>query len=605
MAREPGDKLGAKLSRLFVQNQVALRRQLAPIEAKISAAGSQLVIDRAGEELAALMGPFWEAALKEGGTDVHPLLRQHGERVASGHNQWESILGNAQMAFSGALGSTISNLVFPVTALINLADTNLPVDPQTGAQAAAAGLVTMDAAIRNAGAFGYVQEAAELWYQLSQAVPGAAPLYDMRNRGLIDDDTVNYWLTRSALPPSLVDAVAQLRIALLSPADAALAVLRGNMTMDDGLAVAAASGLSADDFNILIGNTGEPLALEEMLLLYRWGKMDKATLERGILQSRIRDEWIPYAEMLGIVPPSGAEVIDALVRGQIGRDEALNRWQVSGGDPTWFETAYTSNANPPSPTELAQMAHRGIIPWTGVGPDVLSFQQGIYEGDTKDKWEPALVQNAVYYPPPREISTLVKEGGLSQDEAEKLWTEAGLPPDLQHIYWTAAHYTKTTAIHELAQGEIISLYSDRAIDRTEAKAMLESVNWTPTDADWLLDIADLKVERAALEKAISKVYSLYISWKIGKTTASAALSDLEVPATQAAQLTTLWDLERAANIKVLTASEITDAWYYTLISPQEAQTLLEQLGYTAYDAWLLINIKNKGPIQNFPAPAGT
>lgn len=604
MAREPGDKLGVKLSRLVVANHLALRRQLAPIEARISAAAAQELIDRAGVEVAGLWRPIIGGALDHHGDSMPPELAHVFSRMASGEHQWEAIAGNAAAASTSAISSVLTNYLFPITSALNRVAPQIPVDAQTAAQAQAAGILTQGGAETTAAEWGITPNSYQIMYQLAQSVPGAPLLYDLRNRGKISDADLHYWLTRAALPPSLIDSIADLRIQLLSPADAALAVLRGNMTLDDGLAAAAANGVSADVFNVLIGNTGEPLALEEMLLLFRWGKMDRPTLERGIKQSRVRDEWIPFAEMLGIVPPSGAEVIDAVIRGQISDAEARDRWHVAGGDPSWYESAKTSAARPPAPGQLAEMAHRGIIPWTGTGPNVISFQQGIYEGDTKDKWEPALAAAAVYHPPPREISTLVKEGGMTQDEAEKLWAEAGLPPDLIHIYWQASHYTRTSAIHELAQGEIIQLYTDRAITRKEALSMLESVNWTPTDATWLLDIADLKVERTFLEKAINKIYSLYIGWKIDKTAATKALADLEVPATQAAQLTTLWDLERAANLKVLTPSEITDAWYYNLIGPDEAVTLLERDGYTAYDAWLLLNIKNKGPIKDFPKPKG-
>jgi hypothetical protein len=589
----------------MVGHNLALRRQLAPIEARIHAAATQQVVDRAGLELGSLTSVFTRELLAARASDMHPAMLDYLERVSSGEHQWEGIQGSLAMSATGAIGSVLSNYLFPATGELNLVFRNLPLQADQAAAAAAAGLVTLAEADQTAGAWGNTPETFQLMYQLAQQIPGAAQLLDMHHRGLISDQDLAGWLQRTGIPPGLIAAVTSAGQQLLSPADAALAVVRNIMPLADGLAVAAANGLSAADFNILVMNQGEPLALEEMLLLYRWGKMDKATLEQGIRESDVRDAWIPYAEMLGIVPPSGAEVVNAVIRGQISDAEGQERWHIAGGDPTWYETAVTSSANPPSPTELAQMVHRGLIPWEGVGPDVTSFQQGIYEGDTKDKWEPLLRANAVYYPPPREIATLVKEGGMTQDQAMKLWQEAGLTADLAHQYWLAAHYNKTSTVHQLAQGEIVALYTDKAIDHADALKMLESVNWTPGDAEWLLDIADLKTARAALESAISKIRGLYIAWKISATTAKAALAALDVPATQAGQLTDTWNLERGANIKVLTAAEITDAWYYQLIAPADAQQLLEQIGYTPYDAWLLLNIKNKGPIADYPQPAGS
>jgi hypothetical protein len=602
MARDLGDKLGPRLANLLLRHQLALRSQLAPIEARIHAAAAKVNIDLAGEEIAGLWRPITRAVLDHHGDKMPPELQHIFSRMESGHHQWESIAGNLQMASTSAFSSVLSNYLFPVTAALNELSPVLPVDAQTGAAAAAAGLASQGTAQVNAARWGFQPDAAQLMYQLSQSIPGAAQLFDAYNRGLITDPDLHYWLQRAALPPQLVPVLAQLARVILAPADAALAVLRGNLTLAQGYALARQNGLADADFDTLIGNTGEPPALEEMLLLHRRGLMDIPTLERGIRQSRVRDEWIPYLLQLETVPPSSAEVLNALVQGQISQAEAERRFAEAGGDPTWFKAAYDSTANSPAPVQLAEMANRGIIPWDGTGPAATSWLQGFYEGRWKDKWAPAFKALAVYHPPPREVGTLVKEGGLTQAQAEQYWAAAGMTPELQHAYWQAAHYTKTSTVHQLAQSEIIKLYIDRAISRDTAKGMLESVNWTGTDAEWLLDIADFAVERTALEGAIAKIKALYIAWKITDATARPALATLEVPASQADQLLAIWGLERGANVRVLTAAEITDAWYYQIIDVPTAQAELQAIGYTPHDAWLQLNIKNKGPITDYPDP---
>lgn len=602
MARDPGEKLGARLSQLMLRHNLALRAQLAPLEAKIAAAGQRINIDLAGEEIAGLWRPITRAVLAAHGDQMPPELAHLFTRMESGQHQWEAIAGNLQMASTSAFSSVLSNYLFPVTAALNEASPILPVDSATGAAAVAAGLAPYSTGQNNAARWGNEPDAFQIMYQLAQAIPGGAQLFDLRNRGLISPADLNYWLRRAALPPELIDALAQLHVQLLAPADAALAVLRGNMTAAEGYAVAARNGLTAADFDVLVGNTGEPPAVEEMLLLARRGLVDDATLDRAILQSRIRDEWLPYVKLLSVEPPSAADVLNATVQGQISPAESLKRFLEAGGDPTWYKAALDSTANSPAPVELAQLANRGIIPWDGQGPQVVSWTQGFLEGRWKDKWMAAYRALAVYHPPPREIATLVKEGGITQDQATQLWEQAGLTPELAHTYWVAAHYQKTSTVHQLAQSEITRLYTDQAISRDQAKAMLESVNWTDTDAEWLLDIADLQVATKALEGAISKIKALYVAWKIDDSVARPALATLDVPATQAQFLLQVWGYERDANVKTLTAAEITDAWFYQLIDAPTAQAELQAIGYTAHDAWLLINIKAKGPIPDYPDP---
>jgi hypothetical protein len=602
MAREVGDKLGPRLSKLFLSHNLALRTQLAPIESKIAAAATQIVIDKAGEEIAGLWRPFTSKLLAYHGDSLPPELAHLFTRMESGLHQWEAISGNLQMASTSALSSVLSNYLFPITGPLNQLAPSVPVDAQTGAAAVAAGLAGYDAGVGTAAAWGNTSDAFAIMYKLAQQIPGVTQLFDLMNRGVLQEATVREFMQRGGLPPELADSMLYLAGQLIMPADAALAVLRGNITAAQGYDYARATGLADGDFDVIVANTGEPPALEEMLMLRRRNLITDELLDRAILQSRVRDEWIPYVKLLSVEPPSAADVLNALVQGQVSQAEAELRFAQAGGDPTWFQVAYDSTANSPAPVELAELANRGIIPWDGLGPDAVTWEQGFREGRWKDKWQDAYRQLAVYHPPPREISTLVKEGGISQDEAMQLWQEAGLSPELAHVYWVAAHYNKTSSVHTLAQAEITKLYTDRAITRDEAKSMLETVNWTATDAEWLLDIADLSVERAALEAAISKIKGLYVAWKITDQQASAALHALDVVASQVTSLMAIWSLERTSNVKVLTSAEITDAYYYQIVDVATAQAELQNIGYTAHDAWLLLNIKNKALIPDYPDP---
>jgi hypothetical protein len=602
MAGQPGEKLGARLSQVMLRHNLALRSQLAPIEARIRAAGTQQVIDRAGQEVADLFGPLTRKLL-ESAPDMDPIARDFISRAASGHHQWQAMAGHLAMgSVQGGIGTVLTNYLAPAVYQIVGLDPQIHIDQEAAANAAAAGILAYSDAEGTAAQVGFTASSFAALYEMAQNVPAPPQIFDLMNRGIFDQAQARQWMQRNSVPPELIDIILQLRNVLLDPADAALAVLRGNMSQDQGYTAALLQGVSTGDFDILIGNTGEPPALEEMLMLHRRHKVDTPTLERAIRQSRVRDEWIPYILELEIEPPSQADVLNALVQGQIGQSEAQSRFAEAGGDPTWFQAAFDSTANSPPPVELAEMANRGIIPWTGTGPTAVSWQQGFLEGRWKDKWAPAYKAMAVYHPPPREIATLVREGGLTQNQAEKLWAEAGLPPDLINMYWEAAHYQRTTAIHQLAAAEIVKLYTDKAISRETAMSMLVSAGWTQTDANWQLDIADLKNERMLLEKAIGKIGALFTAWKITAQQAAAALASLEVTATQAEQEIAIWQLERTSNVKVLTAAEITNAWFYKLMSPQDAQAMLEQIGYTPYDAWLLLNIRNKGPIANYPQP---
>jgi hypothetical protein len=382
-----GDRLGPKLSSLVVQHTLAVRRALGPLEARWRQAATQAVIDQAGEEMATLYQPLTSRIIAERGDQLHPIMARHLQRVASGRHQWESVLGHAQMSFSGALGSTISNLVWPVTAEINRIDRNLTVDPQTGAAAVAAGLADYGTGDTNAGAYGYVPDAFQLWYQLAQTIPDAGTLAQLVNRGLLSEAEMTYWLQRAALPDELRGPVGQLRRLLLTPADAALGVLRGDIARGLGEQIAAENGLDAADFAILMLNTGEPPGAEQLAEALRRGFIDRATFETGIRQSRIRDEWIPTLLDLQYAPVPTADAIDASLRGWITADLARQIAQQNGVEPEQIQILLDNAGNPPSNEQLLELRRRGYI-------DDATLVRGIREGRTRDEWIPQIEQLA-------------------------------------------------------------------------------------------------------------------------------------------------------------------------------------------------------------------
>ena len=378
-----GDRLGPKLSSLVLQHTLAARKALGPLEARWSQAAGQALIDRAGREVAGLYDPIWRLAEENRAGDLHPVMARWVQRVSSGQHQWESILGHAQGAAAGALGSVISNVVFPATALINSADRNLPVDLFTGAQAVAAGLADYDAGDQNAAAWGYTSRAFEIAYNLAASVPDAGTLAQLVNRGLISEAEAAYWLERAAVPDDLRGLVVALRRLLLTPADAALGVLRGDISRAEGEQIAAANGMTGGDFAIALLNTGEPPGAEQLAEALRRGFISQDTFARGIRQSRIRDEWLPTLLDLRYEPIPSAEAIDAALRGWISNDQARAIAEQNGVLPAQVQILLDNAGNPPSNEQLLELRRRGYI-------DQATLVRGIRQGRTRDEWIPQI-----------------------------------------------------------------------------------------------------------------------------------------------------------------------------------------------------------------------
>src|SRR5258707_1600793 len=193
------------------------------------------------------------------------------------------------------------------------------------------------------------------------AYPSIADALDLLRRGKISHTQFNLCLERNAVPPQFIGPLGDTREVPL-PADlAALAVLRSVITKAEGEKIAALTGVSKADFAIMIEDTGEPPGLEQLEEAYRRNIIDKARLHRGILQSRIRNEWIDVIDALRFAPMSVADAVNAVVQNHLPASAAAAIAEANGLQPGAVDTLIQSAGSPLSPTELEDPYKPGEI----------------------------------------------------------------------------------------------------------------------------------------------------------------------------------------------------------------------------------------------------
>ena len=387
----------------------------------------------------------------------------------------------------------------------------------------------------------------------------------------------------------------------LSPADAAEAVLRKEWTPEQAAAEARFSGVNAERFAILArlaGNAPDPGSLAVAL---RRKLIDRATYDRGIAQGRLRTEWGDLVRELATQIPSPGAALEAYLEGQV--DEATGRqlYELFGGAPEYFDLLYNTQGQAPTPTQALELANRGLIPWDGEGPGVVSYRQAFLEGPWRNKWLGPFQALGEYLPPPRTVTAMLHEGSLSQDEAVRYLRMQGLSAELAAKYVSSGSSQQLTATKDLAQSTILALYRDQLVSRAEAGQMLTALDYSPEAADFVLQVADLQLSQHYLGLAVSRIRTLYTGHKITQEQATSALADLQVPAANLQQLIAIWAYERAANVQVLTAAQLASAYRGNIISQLDAQNRLEGLGYTADDAWLYLSQSVGKPLPRQPS----
>lgn len=396
----------------------------------------------------------------------------------------------------------------------------------------------------------------------------------------------------------------------LPPAAMADAVIRNIVDESTGAQEASFAGVNRDRFHQLVelaGNAPDPTSLA---VAFRRKLIDHATYQRGIRQGRLRDEWSDLVRELAVVQPAPGAMLAAYLEGQLPEGEARAKYAELGGDPAYFDILFNTEGQAPTPTQALEMANRRIIPWTGSGPGVVSFQQAFLEGPWRNKWEPAFRQLGAYLPPPRTVTAMHREGSLTDAEAVKLLEEQGLTPTLAKAYLASASKQRTAKSKDLAETTVLTLYRDRLVHRDVAKGFLTGLGYDSSEAEFVLEVEDLRVAERFMAAGVNRIHTLYVGHKITEPAASQALAGLKVDAAQAAELVALWGHERAANVRQLTPAQIEAALDHGIVDQPTAQALLEAEGYTPHDAWVALSVHHKAKLPGepgataLPPPAG-
>ena len=379
-------------------------------------------------------------------------------------------------------------------------------------------------------------------------------------------------------------------VAPLTPEELVTLRIRGIYDFEKASTEAKKSGIAPDKFRDLTLAAGEPPSLGDMLHLFRLGKMTEANVIKGIRQSNLKDEWIPTVLRLGLQVPSPEAILEALLQGQIDEPGARALYAKLSGDPEYFTLLYNTRGNSPTPLQAADMAHRGIIPWDGTGPNAVSFHQAFLEGPWRNKWLDSFRKSSDYLPPPDTIVEMIRVGALDNAKATVLLKRQGVPPDLIGAFLAKAVVHKTEKIKELTEGTISTLYREQAITDAQAMGMLKELNYQEPEARFVLTSWRLSRELAARNTAIGTVHTQFINRRINENEASIAMDRFGVPANQRDTLIALWSEERKTKVAVLTATQIRTASKRELLTEEEAVNRLIGLGYDEQDAVIFLQL---------------
>jgi hypothetical protein len=581
MAHSGGAKLGNRIAHIVSQTTVVTHAKLLHVKHKLALmifhSISDIISQEVHQSMDTTLSKLWEALPED--SPAKPLLGF----MANETGQLQAGAGISMVAGSilGSIAQIINNELAPSVRGALLSNPHMLPDPGTLSQLAAKGLAAHGDVLQSIAEQGINQGWGTAMINANNVYPDPASALEMMRRGLISVDTFLSWCQLNAIPHDVAVHWAQLVHIALSPADAALAVLRGNMPYGEAVAVAAEYGLTQSDFDIMVGNTGEPPGPEQLLEANRRGFIDKARLAQGIAESRIRNDWLDVMEKLAFSPMSTADAVNAVVQNHLTTEQAAAIASQNGLEPGAFQTLVDTAGEPLSRTEMEQLFNRGLVTEAQVN-------QALDESRLKPKYNQLAFELHTRLLQPSELADMVMWGAISHAdgvaEAMKLgYDNKGATGLIDSAVNKKLESDRLTVIRAI---EV--LYQDNAISEADAHAQMARLGFSESEVSFKLQAAELKRHTRLINTGLTAIRSKFIAHHIDKLGASNAIDAMGIPHQQRDAMLQLWTIEQSANVAQLTEAQIIKALKNQTITAEDAKQRLLNKGYRPEDVTILI-----------------
>ena len=413
---------------------------------------------------------------------------------------------------------------------------------------------------------GYNDAAFTAMIDVARTGPALGYAFQAWRRGELSDDEFTAALQRAGIETEWYAAMRALKADRLDLGAIATAVHRGILA-GQGLIVteppagegriprvppselsatdeAAAHGIDQERLRILVGNTGLPLALGEMLRLLNLGEVTENDVRVAVAESNIRNEYMDAALLLRRRLLTPHEYEEAALRGIISTDAADAGAALSGMEAADARLLFEILGRPLAVHQITTGLARGGE-YGGTYDDVPEpYRDAIRRSNIRPEYARLAYSNRYTIPSYFVLRALMQAGALTQSEGAQYFRDLGWPPALADS--AAAIFATTTGAH-----------ADPHVAKAEAQL-------------W------------------GALHTAYVDGDADDAQAGDTLTRLGVAADAQPEVLALWQAERGLVRARLTPTQIRKAYGDNIYTLDEATQRLERLGYTPDDAHTLL-----------------
>lgn len=521
---------------------------------------------------------------------------------------------SAGEAVAFGLGFALGRALEPVgTELLQEAWQAAPIkapDAQLLAEGVAQGQVDEGEAKAWAEKHGYSSTAFAAMVDIANVGPAIGAAYAALRRGFLTDAEFETALKRTGLEEQWNAAMLKLADELLDPGAIATAVHRGIMA-GGGLIIReppigqgkiphvpqstlsaveefAGHGIDAERARILVGNTGLPLALGQMLQLLNRGDATEDDVRRSIAQSNVRNEYMDAALNLRRRLLTPHEYVEGRLRGWLTDAQMRDGAALSGMEPDDADLLAKLSGRPLSFHQVFIGERRGGV-YNGPTNQIdVAFLKSLQESNVRPEWYSLAWAQRYSYPGVFVLRAMAAAGDLSVAETEQVLLYIGWEPTFAKKVSSRWAASASGGGKDETKAELLDEFAGGYMAEPELRKALGNLGYTGHAQDLLVHLADARRVKRWREKIIDAIGASHLAFKIDDAQATAELAELGVTGQASTLLVTLWNRQRRDTIALLTVAQLVKAWKKGLLTKDEALSDLEDREYSADDAAKLL-----------------
>lgn len=378
--------------------------------------------------------------------------------------------------------------------LVTLA--KVPLSPQEAAQAWARNLVSDQLVHLSARTAGMTNEDADVLMGLAGEPPPTEALIEAWRRGIITEQDFDRGIIQGPIRNEWIATIKALFEAVLSPQEAAAAVTQGHLTMEQALAKAKLSGVTPEDFAIIVDNAGLPPGVQFALDAMNRGVVTKEQFTAMFLESRIKNKYIDLMLAMSrqLIPAETVRIAYRL--GAYPREKALETLGAHGYSVADAESLLAledirarEGTKELTRAQLMSLFGDDIITEAeassmladmGFDPIEVQWMIALEEGNKVRRFVNALVTR---------VRNAYVQGTMEADEAIQILTGAGIGATQRDNLLSLWDLERQSLTAQLTAAQIVAAIKKGLLDRAEGKDRLIARGYTERDAEILISLS--------------------------------------------------------------------------------------------------------------------